>query len=339
MKEADRVVDSNPDSRPASAYAPWCRYLGAVVGGLLAALSVFVSIFALLEATDRLPPPPIANNLCLDEKLAFMRDNPPENPNLLVVGSSVAWRHIDSGVLADRLPGTRPFNGGLCGLNIAQTEAVTPWLLSRMPAVENVVFLASTEDFEICERLPRTTFDIGDADRFVFQRSWRWGFYFRYFDPVSLVRNAVSIRRMRSAMDKESLVMNKYGDSPMHGEFRGLIYDGIQQFDGTCFQALRTMAQDLQSAGLHLTVVNTPLYPRWSELYDRDGALRAELNARIGQALKGTGAHHWNGDAEFVRGPDVFLDAIHLRWSAAQEFTALLAENLPQRAVLFRPKK
>ena len=40
------------------------------------------------------------------------------------------------------------------------------------------------------------------------------------------------------------------------------------------------------------------------------------------------GAQYWNADREWVAPPAAFVDAIHLRWSAVQDFSMALAEQL-----------
>jgi hypothetical protein len=307
----------------------WRRYLGAGALGFATALTSFILMFAILAKTGNLPPPAITHNLCIDEKLAFMRDHPPVAPNFLTVGSSVAWRHIDSSILASAMPGTVPYNGAFCGLRITQTRAATHWLLDRLPTVHDVLLVASPEDFEVCSREQPSAFDVSEADRFVFQDTWRWGFYFRYFDPVSLVRNASNIARFRTQSHGfEPLIMTRYGDAPEDPPKRDrLVYDAVRHFDPACFNALYALARELQAAGITFTVVNTPLNPLWEKRYDPGAKTRKTLNAGIDAALAGTGATHWDGNTAFTEGPDSFSDAIHLRWPAAQRFTQLLIDD------------
>lgn len=322
------VQDISLGAQDASLRYGWRRYLGAMFLGVMTAFACLGGTFVLLWETGNLPPPAISNNLCLDEKLEFMRDNPPDAPNFLVVGSSVAWRHVDSSIVANAMPGTVPYNAAFCALHVNQTLSVTRWLVQRLPTVRQILFLASPEDFETCSRVP-SPFDVAEADRYVFQHAWRWGFYFRYFDPVSLIRNASSIAYARVHADTwESLSMTRYGDAPLNPPgSKGLIYDGIAQFDPTCFEALRILASELTDQGIALTMVNTPLNPLWEQKYDAHGRTRAELNRGIEAALAGSGARHVNGNAIFHEGPEAFTDAIHLRWPAAQRFTKVLVED------------
>ena len=44
------------------------------------------------------------------------------------------------------------------------------------------------------------------------------------------------------------------------------------------------------------------------------------------------GAQYWNADREWVAPPAAFVDAIHLRWSAVQDFSMALAEQLRREA-------
>jgi hypothetical protein len=328
MTEA--VEELSPITSESKRQPSFKRYVGALALGVTTAFAFLGGTFVLLAETENLPPPAISNNLCIDEKLAFMRENPPKDPNFLVMGSSVAWRHIDSSILAASMPGTVPYNAAFCALQMTQTFSVTQWLLGRLPTVRHLLVVASPQDFESCSREPLTTFSLAEADRFVFERPWRWGYYFRFFDPVSLVRNAVSIKQLRTQEHAlETLRITKYGDAPQDPPKpkEHLVYDAIEQFDPLCFHALRALALEMQSKGIALTVVNTPLNPLWEKTYDPDAKTHVELNNRIETVLAGTGAVHFNGDIAFTEGPDSFTDAIQLRWPAAQRFTKLLIET------------
>ena len=93
------AVGFSLETRAFLAAAP-SRYMVAILGGLAIALAMFCAMYGVLYVTGYLPPPPLSNNVCADEKLVFFRNNPPQDPNFLVVGSSVAWRNIDSAVIA-----------------------------------------------------------------------------------------------------------------------------------------------------------------------------------------------------------------------------------------------
>src|SRR5690606_34348371 len=99
------------------------------VDGVLGALGLFWLALFWLERTENLSPPAFSNNLCVDEKLDFLRSNPIVSPNLLVIGSSVAWRHVDGDALVREIPDANPLNGAFCGLFANQAVYVANWLL------------------------------------------------------------------------------------------------------------------------------------------------------------------------------------------------------------------
>ena len=327
------MITRAPDKQSTSGGA---GYLVAVLAGALAALGVLFGVLLGLDKTGNLPPPAIANNICIDEKLAFLRQFPPQQPNLLVVGSSVAWRHFDSEAVAAEALDIRPLNGAFCGLRANQTAFVANWLLHRLPTVREVVMIASPQDFETCTSFPSAAFDREDADRFVFEDAWKWEYYLRYFDPASLLRNARRIKEMR----RQELLFTRYGDGPLVPRVEGnsLDYGEVRRLDGSCFTALRSMALKMLGENRRLLVVTTPLNPRWKAIYDPDANIRTKLETGILASLADTGAKHWNGDAEMKMELAAFTDAIHLRWSAVREFShAMLRElRLVQAATLNR---
>jgi hypothetical protein len=307
------------------------RYLAAVLAGALLFVGGYVGTLLAFAVQGRLPPPPIANNVCIDEKLAFLRDHPPASPNLLAIGSSVAWRQFDSATVAAAIPALRPFNGAFCGLRVNQAIFVADWLLDRFESVRNVVLVASPYDFQSCRLTPAEAFDRKAADSFVFEGAWRWGFYLRFFDPVSLLRNVRRIAEMRTNVDPlESLVFTKFGDGPMDTDASRAApqYGAVSTLDRECFAVLHSFAARLKAQGRSFSVVTTPLHPDWKQRFDPDGQVRASLARAIGASLAQTNATYWDADAAAAMDGSSFTDAIHLRWSAASTFSRKMAEAL-----------
>lgn len=299
------------------------RYLTAVIGGAVAALGMFCALYGTLYITGTLPPPPLSNNVCTDEKLVFLRDNPPADPNFLVIGSSVAWRNIDSAVIAREVSGASPLNGGFCGMQVHQSAFLADWMTDRWPSVQQLLLVVSPLDFDSC-RGTGQVFDPADADRFVFERKALWSFYLRYFDPVSLIRNV-----KRQAKDREhARAMNmvrgftKYADGPLDTtRNRGLFYGEISKTDPACFEALHTLAVEHAGQNRRLLVVVTPIHPGWKSRYDPDGAFGSRFSRQVTAALEGTGAEVWNADQADILDASAFTDAVHVRWSAAGRLT------------------
>lgn len=312
----------------------WPRFLLALAGGALLGMLSFAALLLGLQKTGNLPPPPVANVICVDEKLVFLRERMPAAPNLLVVGSSVAWRHFDGEVAAKKY---RPLNGAFCYLEANQTTVAAEWLVSRLPTVNHVVMIAGPQDFEACAGVA-PAFDIEDADRFVFERATKWHYYVRYFDPVSLARNASRIAEQRAPSDPlegaGALVFTRYGDGPIETEKSlELLYGPISNLDDACFASLRKFALSMRRAGKDLLFVSAPLHPGWKTTYDPSGRLRAEFDSKLRAALAETGARHWDGDGQAGIEAGAFFDGIHLRWSAVRRFTEQIMRVLPANGV------
>jgi hypothetical protein len=307
------------------------RYFAAMLAGALLFVGGYFSALLAFAAMGRLPPPPIANNVCIDEKLSFLRDHPPASPNLLVIGSSVAWRQFDSATIAAEVPALLPLNGAFCGLRVNQAVFAADWLLDRLDSVRSVVLVASPYDFHNCRLSPAAVFDRKAADSFVFGGAWRWGFYLRFFDPVSLVRNVRRIAEMRiSANPFESLLLTKFGDGPLDTDASqdNPEYGAISNLDPQCFAALHSFGQRMKAQGRSFSVVTIPLHPEWKQRFDRDGLVRASLARAIRANLAETSATYWDADAAAAMEGTAFTDAIHLRWSAASTFSRKMAEAL-----------
>ena len=298
-------------------------YLGGVMLGALVMLAALIYALVGLGAAGALPPPQFSNNLCIDEKLAGMRVAPPQRPDLLVIGSSVAWRHFNAPAALAVAPGLRPYNAGFCGARLDQTEKVARWLTGRLPTVRRVVLVASPFDFQGCSTHADSHFDVAAADRFVFDGASPARFYARYFDPVTLARNATSVGAARRDIGgPDPLVQDRFGDGPSEPRAnRGLFYDRGEAFDPVCFAALHRMALALHRQGQALDVTITPLHPDWAARYGDP-----RLAAGVAAALQGTGARFHPA----VHTPDVhsFYDAIHMRWSGTAAYTRALVRTV-----------
>ena len=308
----------------------WRGYVTAMLGTVLTLLGVYSIVLATLSAAHILPPPALVNELCADEKLRWIRNHHANHPNLLVAGSSIAWRDIDSSKFVQRQPGTRPLNGGMCHAQMNQTDFVTKYLVRNLPSLRTVVTVVSPLDFVDCRRSTTRLFNPTTADRYVFGDDWPYRLYLSQFAPRALLRNAVAISRWRHGGDKfDSLEMARYGGGPLRvtGN-RGLLYGPVKRQDPACVAALHNLATTLDAGGRRLFVAMAPVNPDWSSRYDPQGQAQARLIASIQQALRGTGATFWDGNAAFDGSSPDFTDAIHINWPAAKRFSTLLASAL-----------
>jgi hypothetical protein len=305
---------------------PMRGYLLAMAIGALLMFATLAAALVSLKAYDALPPPQFSNSLCIDEKLHSMRAGIPADPNLLIVGSSVAWRHFNSPAAIAADPSLRPFNAGFCGARMTQVRKVSAWLTARLPTVRHVLLIASPLDFENCTKSDPSQFDVFDADAYIFGKASPARFYARYFDPLTLAHNAGMIRTARGSMfAPEPLFQNSYGDAPNQPDRSRGLYYGAVKLDPTCFAALRQTARLLERNGIAFDVTITPLHPEWVSRYG-GRAFATAFPLTIRTSLAGTGARF---DATRHQ-PDsaAFYDAIHIRWSATAAYTrSLLAET------------
>lgn len=333
LGKGDDGARTAPDSAGAAALpgAPMA-YLAALVGGMAGAFATFyLALFALL-VNGNLPPPAFTNSLCIDEKLNFMREHPVTSPELLVIGSSVAWRHFDGAAVASAAQGVKPLNAGFCGIHINQSVYVANWLLDRNPTVRHVVMIASPQDFAECRKKPTAVFDLEDVNGYVYGGASRWPYYIRYFSPGSLFSNARRIKDRRAGVPgADPLVFDAFGGGPLDTTWSRptLYYGAPEPTDPVCFQAMRTLADRLHREGRSFMVVSTPLHPEWKAKEDPGGKFLDAMNASILDALTTSKAQYWNADTDWKTQRASFTDAIHLRWSAAQAFSAALAQRLP----------
>ena len=76
--------------------------LAAGIAGPFVGLAI---AYGVLGETGRLPAPAITRIEYLDEKLRFLRERPELKPEIVAVGSSIAWRQLDGDAFAERFGG------------------------------------------------------------------------------------------------------------------------------------------------------------------------------------------------------------------------------------------
>jgi hypothetical protein len=222
-----------------------------------------------------------------------------------------------------------PLNAGFCGLNAQQAVNVADWLLPHLPRVTRVLMIASPQDFAQCANVP-PAFDVADAERYVFERAPTWSFYLRYFDPISLVRNAREVAAKRgNRIPLDPLVFTRYGDGPLDTtSSRDLTYGAIPSLDPACFNAVREFAGRMRDTRRELTVATTPMNPTWSARYDAHGLTTSAFASGLDRALAGTDAALWNAERQTHFDATAFTDAIHLRWSAAHRYSEQVVDGI-----------
>ena len=313
----------------------WLLYLATLGFTGLTMLAVYLGSLIALARIDALPPPPIVNSVCADIKLQFFRDHPPEQPTLLVVGSSVAWRDIDSAQFVRTNPRARPLNAGFCAAQMHQTHFVSNYFIERYPSINTVVAVLEPHDFRACTRTTTQLFSPSDADDYIYHRTWLYGLYLRYFDLWALQRNARHLHAVRTGRDlSDPMTFTPYADGPLEGATGGgdLVYGKFEGFDWSCFTRLHQMAEELKVQKRHFFVTTAPLNPAWRSRFDVHGSVRKAFVAGIRNALSGTGAEFWDSAESFQAEPGMFADAVHLLWPAAQKFSDALAAALEQDA-------
>jgi len=331
-RRVGRAADSS--AGPTLTAGTYGKYMAAVALSVACCLVLYYASLLTLKLTGNLPPPALANNLCTDEKLSFMRDNPSLSPNLLAIGSSVTLRHLDGATIARLSPGTKLLNGGFCGLSASQSVFVANWLLDRHPTIQNVVMVLAPQDLAGCRAKSEALFNRSDVDDFVYDGKSLWGYYLRYFAPRSLLRSAQTIKAQRAGLIPfESLVFTGYGDSLLTTELtREMSYGPPPAMEKPCLEAIRSLGTRLRSEGRNLTLVTTPLHPEWQAQVRHAGPYLDQFDKSLLALQSATGARYWNAAAEWQAPRASFTDAIHLRSSAAQEFSAELSRRLLQGA-------
>lgn len=296
------------------------------VVGVFAALGLSIAALAfVLGSLGRLgvlPPPPLAGNVCVNEKFKFLAERDIRDTDLMAVGSSVTWRNLDMAAFGRRNLANRPLNASTCYLQLGQTGFYTDFMLAHLKRVRSVIIVVAPRDFEQCTATKEKFFSTDLAAAYVFSRMSPFPIYLANFRPASFIEDAIHIKRLRADVsDEHTMVMDAYGTSPVRASSPWWPRPVLQE---TCFGALRELEQTVTAAGAHLIVASFPLHPEWHERYDPTGAVIAAFEARLQAALVKPSTLFFS--AGKTADPSWrYVDSVHLVWDSATAFSDRLA--------------
>jgi hypothetical protein len=296
------------------------------VAGVFAALGLSIAALAVvlgsLGRLGLLPPPPLAGNVCINEKFKFLAERDIGDTDLMAVGSSVTWRNLDMAAFGRRNLAGRPLNASTCYLQLGQTGFFTDFMLTHLKQVRSVVIVVAPRDFEQCTAAKEKFFSTDLAAAYVFSGMSSFPIYLANFRPASFIKDVIKIRRLRADVsDEHTMTMDAYGTSPVRMSSPWWPRPELQE---TCFAALSELEQTVAAAGAHLIVASFPLHPEWHELYDPTGAIVAAFEARLQTALVKPSTLFFSA-GETAASSWRYADSVHLVWESATAFSDRLA--------------
>ncbi len=300
-------------------------YFLSVAAGAMSVLVVLSLAATLAERNwaDRLPPPAISGVVATDEKLSYLRQRNSGDPDILAVGSSITWMHLDGAPFAAKDGDL--LNGGTAFVKVHQTHRLTQFYLDLYPGVSSVVMMTSLPDFENCGS-DAAIMNETDAKRYVQQQLPTGYFYLRYFVPLRYLLQARNRPAQTAPYYPFGYWMDRYGTTPtLHdvGADYDLRYDAVA-VDEACLAALGRLADDLAGRGIGFTLVVTPVNPRYSAAFPATDAAVAQISGYARRA--GIDVHDAHSDPRY--GAADFWDAFHLQWPAAQRLSHEIAQRL-----------
>jgi len=321
--------------RPSSAEAGRCRAalaspaLRFLVAFLLLVLGGIGAVAAAHVALDRrglLPPPPLTATWCIDEKFAFLREQPLASYNLFAIGSSATWRNLDMPLLERHLPGTRAINAAPCYLHIDQTAYMAEFLLRHMPQVETVLSIVAPRDFEACPASQRAFFDLQLADAYLAGEVPSWLPYVTGFRPVYLAREAVEQENVPPGPDV--MAEDGRGSSIMR---KPHFWRPEPVFDPACYEGLTALEEAVAARGARLVIATLPVMPEWGERFDPDGTIIEGWMQDMRAALRRPETLLVDG-RQLGWDDERFADPVHLLYPYHRSFTDFIAEAMAGQA-------
>ena len=295
------------------------------VAGVVAILGVMAGVIAYLSHIDRMPAPAMTLVQHLDEKLRYLRDHPELTPELVAVGSSIAWRQLDGRPFAERLGEGHVLNGASAFLQVHQTRFLTNFYADNLPQLQTVMVMLGPTDFKDCSSVSAELFNSDDASGYAFQRHASLIYYLKYFAPLTYLRRITTLQRKRAPLTGE-MWMDEYGSGPMQwteSMMRGLRYGAIT-LDKHCADALHHLVSDLITRGIRPVVIFPPIHPEYRQLFPQT---ITDLKAVAEELRVSTSGKVQIIDIiEDSSRPEDFFDAVHLQWSAVRQLSQTLTD-------------
>lgn len=310
------------------------RFLAAFAAGILGLFLAWAGLLAVLDAQGRLRPPALTNRWEFDEKLAMLRERPPERIDVLAVGSSTTFYGVDGGLLERELGGRRFFSAAAVGLKMHQTAWLSRFFHGLHPEIGTAFTVSTLIDFEACPPRNEAVFDPADARRFLAGEWPELLWHFRYFDPMGVLRAARDLPERRAlGWDRlDSMRLDRWGGQLLdvsRDQVPAKIVRGVLGgFDPRCYDALDSLARFWAEKGVRFLFVLAPLRPGYLAEWDPDGRRLSGHRDRVRRILAARGAAFLDAHARLALPEEAFFDAYHLRAAFARRQTRLIAAAL-----------
>lgn len=300
------------------------RFFLALVGFVAAFFVCTTAIAIALEARGLLPPPPLSYTNCIDEKLTFLHELPPEkleNANILAVGSSATWRNLDFNAWLEVQPDANPINIAPCYLHIDQIAYFARAMLKHTPNIETLLTVVHPRDFEECRPDYRQFVSEQGIKAYIFEKQSMTLKYLTNF-RTGLVRDLVTIL---TQPEYTALVeMDRFGSGPLTQRPPNP-YRPDFVVDPDCKPFVTELEDAAADAGTRLVLVFLPIMEGWADEVDPDRSKHRALRAWITDRLKRESTLVL--DANTLELPDeAFVDPVHLWWQYTPTLTQFIAE-------------
>ena len=299
---------------------------------LLPALVLGIAGFGVLlwslARADRLPPPPLTADACIDEKFKFLAEHDIRDVDFIAVGSSVTWRNLDMTAFKKAGLAKRPLNAAPCYLHVSETVSYTAFLLKGIPTVRTVVSVMAPRDFDQCAKPREDFFPATLAAAYVFNGLPALPIYLANSKPDKFVRSVLRIKGLR----KNEMLMDDYGSSFMRQPRTWLPEPVLAD---KCFEARAELERVVEEAGATLIVATVPLQPEWQARYDPKRTFINSFEERVQSALTAP-------STLFIRGSRSATeslrhgDAVHYIWDSAVKYSALLVNEIAAQPLYAR---
>lgn len=277
------------------------------------------------------PAPRITNNLALNEKLAFTKEDFSGGADVIAIGSSMALNNLSSSEVMGHFGNVRYVNTGAWGMGALEWAMLGPTMADRLKP--NTVIVASNlMDFRKAD--PGLAGDSLGIAKYLDATCELWS-YLRHWDAPYYLRQMESNRiRFTDPANYEYLAVDAHGGATLVVPKDRIIMERFNalppeeaELDEERYAAFNRFARDLEERGIRLVLMQCAY--RSGVRTTVGDALQEKHVARLRALLEPMG--HLVVDANTRKWPDdLYVDSSHLGQEGAEAMTKYCLDQLSE---------
>ncbi len=273
--------------------------------------------------------PLLTNRISFDSKARYIRNLKPENPDLIVLGSSISLNNVNSDTIASCTGTSKFLNLSVWSLNIEAILMLARYYVNRYsPKV--IITATSPVDFNNEHSFPDFSSSISRMNRYINQ--WPdWYFYLTRYNLSAISKRAETLRKYSDPGHSKSLCFDFAGGVPLtvkNADKNPFHLKQTMKFmQEKHYKALDELCSFLKKKNIRFFLVQSPTHPYFIENNSSEKRFRKHIE-RIKSIVSRYNHNFLDLSSNTIYEQDDFADNIHLQTKGAIKFTHLMMQKV-----------